>query len=59
MKECLNFNFVTDIQIRSIDALPPIWKVLFFERLYHIGGWKARNPLQILTPRMVNIIKCG
>jgi hypothetical protein len=36
MKRILHFNFVTDTQIRVIDALSPIWKVLLMNRLYHI-----------------------
>jgi hypothetical protein len=51
MKECLNFNFITDTQALVIDALSPIWKVLLMERLYHIVGWKIRTPFEMLIPR--------
>jgi hypothetical protein len=57
MKECLNFNFITDTQALVIDALSPIWKVFLMERLNHIVGWKIRTPFEMLLPRKGKILR--
>jgi hypothetical protein len=46
LKECFNFNFVTETQARVIEALSSTWKVLLMDRLYNIVEWKVRTPIE-------------
>jgi hypothetical protein len=54
MKEVLKFNFVTETQIRIIDALSPAWKVMLMNKLYQHCGMESNETKDFIYPEKWN-----
>jgi hypothetical protein len=49
-QECLEGSFLSPEQIRIINALSSIWKIMLLDKIYNDVNWKDKSIYDILRP---------